>query len=43
MSYAFGIMKRLLTLLILMLLASLLGSSYVSAKDTPANALLILA
>jgi YVTN family beta-propeller protein len=36
-------MKRLLTLLILMLLASLLGSSYAYAEDTPANALLVLA
>ncbi len=36
-------MKRLLPLLILILLASLLGSSYVCAEDTPANALLILA
>src|SRR5271170_127236 len=41
MRYAFGIMKRILTSLIL--LAAMFSSSLVRAADTPANALLVLA
>lgn len=41
MAYPFGIMRRLLTLLIL--LGSMLGATLVRAAETPANALLILA
>jgi YVTN family beta-propeller protein len=41
MAYPFGIMKRLVTFLVL--LGSMLGGTVVRAAETPANALLILA
>ncbi len=41
MAYPFGIMRRLLTFLVL--LGSMLGATLIRAAETPANALLILA